>query len=277
LFVLSASACAAQMTPVFLSHVLVVVDQASYEGIRHSKELGMLAKVDERTVEPSCGGWTACYIAGRQTTLEILAAGQSMEEEPLRVGRSGIGFGYSGEAGARDIERRLSFAFGNRVTLRTLAKQTLRSSFPWYSEIDVESGADRVLSTWFYELSPGFLIARYPEANGAHVLEHQQYFAAHTLPNQLLDDIVGVTLALNPAETSLLAAGLKAVGWTVCPLTDKTVVNGPGITISLIPSSGRDGIQEVEFRLKRSNPNEDIRIGKIELKLAGETGFLKLQ
>ena len=244
-FALFTSACAAQMPPVFLSHVLVVVDPVSYKEIVHSNELGKLAAAGEMTVEANLGKWTAFYITCHQTIIEILAAERALDNEPLRVGRSGIGLGFTDKAGGREIEKRLRKEFGGRVSLRVLTHQTRQAAIPWFSEIDVDGGGGGILSTWFYELSPGFLIARYPGAHEGRALDSQQYFAARPTENQLLDDVVGITLALNPGESSLLAAELGAVGWTVNPSKDRTVVNGPGATISLIPPGGRNGIQEI--------------------------------
>jgi|CZKI01.1.fsa_nt_gi hypothetical protein len=262
------------MTPVFLSHVYVVIDPASYEAIRHSAEIRALASAKEKTVDPSHGGWTAFYITGRQTAIEILVAGSTSAGDQWRLGQSGIGLGYGDAGGTPYIEKRLRATFGEKVMLEA-GKSETPGVVPWLIEIDVEGDGSDVLSTWFTEIAPGYLVARYPGAGIEHLLSHQQYLAAGFLPDRLLDDVVGLTVALNPSEASILVAELKVAGWMIRQMEEKTVISGPDIAITIIPAGSRAGIREVGLRLRRPTRRQDTSLGSAELLLDGEMGRLR--
>jgi hypothetical protein len=107
------------------------------------------------------------------------------------------------------------------------------------------------------------------------LLSHQQYLAAGFLPDRLLDDVVGLTVALNPSEASILVAELKVAGWMIRQMEEKTVISGPDIAITIIPAGSRAGIREVGLRLRRPTRRQDTSLGSAELLLDGEMGRLR--
>jgi len=270
-FSAATSSFATQMTPVFLSQVYVVVDAASYKAIRASDAIQALASAQEERVSASHGGWTGFYIVGRQTAIEILAA--SAEGDPTRPGQSGIGLAYGDAANGPVLEKRLRAALGNRANV---ARSRMRTSdlVPWLDEIDVDGGESGTLSTWFIEMSPGFLVAQYPGSRSDHGRSREQYFAAGFHPERLLDDVVGLSVALNPAETSLLVDELSLAGWTMTQDAGKTVMSGPDIAITILPAGTRSGIREARLRLRHPALRQVSPLGNAELQLDGEAGSL---
>jgi hypothetical protein len=51
---------------------------------------------------------------------------------------------------------------------------------------------------------------------------------------------------------------------------------GPDVKIRVVPAAAREGIKQVELRLRRSVPKQRIQLGNAELSLTGNTGQLVL-
>jgi hypothetical protein len=241
-----------------------VVDRASYEGLCRSDEMQSLASVAEKTVDPSRGGWKAFYVMGRQTVIQILAAGSNPGGREWRVGQSGIGLGYSGAENLAPIERRLRLVFGEKVK-----SQGGTATFPG---LDIDSDESGFLSTWFMEIIPGYFVARYPLAQLQNRVSHQQYFASSFRPDRLLDDVVGVTLALDLPEGAALIEELKVAGWLMKKDEGKTVMTGPDSAITIVPAKSRFGLREVQLRLRQPAPPKEVPLGSVELSLKGDSG-----
>jgi Family of unknown function (DUF5829) len=265
------------MAPVFLSQVCVVVDQASYDALRHSDEIRALASAAEETVGASRGKWTAFYIMGRQTVIQILSAGANHGGPRRRLGQSGIGLGYIGAENLAPTEKRLRLVFGGRVKSGGVARKTPYGDVSWFPELDVDGKDSDVLSTWFMEITPGYLLARYPGAHVEDLLSRQQYIATSFRPDRLLDDVVGVTLALDQSEASVLIGELGVAGWTLRKTAGETVMTGPDAAITIVPADLRFGLREVELRLRRPAPQKETALGSAGLLLKGETGRLSFQ
>jgi hypothetical protein len=274
LFISLASVCSAQLSPVFLSHVYVVIDRVSYDAIRHSKEIRALASVEEKTLAVGKAEWTAFFITGRQTVIEILAAGPRPSGGEWRLGQSGIGLANVDADGMAHTEKRLRTLFGDKVRVRADTRKTSAGDVPWFPEIVVEGSESDALSTWFTEVHPGYFVARYPAPNNGRSPNRDEWFATAFLADHLLDDVVGLTVALNPAESAVLIDELKVAGWMMHQWDDKTVMSGPDVAITIVPTRSRAGIRQAELRLRRPVARQETALAVAKLVLDGEMGHL---
>ena len=172
------------------------------------------------------------------------------------------------------MEKRLRLAFGNKVKPEGGARKTPRGDLLSFPEIDIDGSESDVQSTWFMEIAPGYFVARYP---GAHVEDppsREQYFATNFRPDRLLDDVVGVTLALNPPEASVLIEELKVAGWMMHKTEGNAVMTGPDAAITIVPGGVRFGLHEIELRLRHPARQKEISMGSVGLSLRGDTGRL---
>lgn len=273
LFLLYASACcAAPSTPVFLCQVYVVVDRESFDAIRNAPDVRALAGFWEDS-DASDGGWGSFYLMGRQTAIEVLAAGRAPDGEQATLGQSGIGLGYSDPSGTPYFEKRLRSAFGDKVRVVPAIEEGPGQA-PIPAEIDVDRGATDILSTWFMETSPGYLVARLPSSQSERPSGHRHLLAARFLPNSLLDDVVGLTVALSSSEASLLIGELSVAGWTSRRTSGMTMITGPDVRITVVAAGSRAGIREAELRLRRTVERKITPLGDAQLQLDGEAGRL---
>lgn len=92
------------------------------------------------------------------------------------------------------------------------------------------------------------------------------------LPDRPLDNVVGLTAALNPTEMAQLATELELVGWAVQRGGGGFVAVGPDVKLTVVPAGARPGIQQAELRLRRSVPKQEITLGSTKLLLEGKAG-----
>ena len=122
------------------------------------------------------------------------------------------------------------------------------------------------------EIDPGFLAAKHPGEPIEHPLGREQYMKWRFLPDHPLDDVVGLTAALDPADTAQLATELELVGWSVRRRANGFVAVGPDVKLTVVPAGSRAGIQQVELRLRQSVLRQQIELGSAKLLLEGTTG-----
>ena len=83
---------------------------------------------------------------------------------------------------------------------------------------------------------------------------------------------MGLTAALDPADTAQLATELELVGWSVRRRANGFVAVGPDVKLTVVPAGSRAGIQQVELRLRQSVLRQQIELGSAKLLLEGTTG-----
>jgi hypothetical protein len=132
------------------------------------------------------------------------------------------------------------------------------------------------MATWVMEVDPGYLAAKHPESRVRDPLSRQQYNSWDFRSDQTLDNVVGLTLALNQEKTSELATELGLFGWSVHRTGAGFFAVGPDVKIRVVLAGAHAGIQQVELRFRRPVPKQTIQLGNAELRLAGNTGQLVL-
>jgi hypothetical protein len=258
--------------PVFLSHFWIALDQATYDALRSSSQVAALGAVREQKVVAGSENWSGFYWTARQTYMEFFGAA-ALPDETL-VGDCGIGLSVETQGGVAAVAERLRTVFGDRIEIDKQVRTTATGDTPWYTSTHLKE--PQTTAMWVMELDPGYLAARHPEAPVQDPLSRQQERSWDFRPDQTLDNVVGLTLALDKEKTSELATQLGLFGWSVHRTGTGFVAVGPEVKIRVVPATARGGIKQVELRLRRSVPKQRIQLGNAELRLAGNTGQLIL-
>jgi len=244
-----ASACSGdRLPPVFLSHFYVTLDQASYDALRSSPELAALSKVAETHVAAGSRKWTGFYIYGRQTYMEFFGAVAA--PEGMRLGDAGLGLAVEEVAGVGTIASRLRTVFGGRVKVEPAHRTTAAGVIPWFTAASVENPKVEGLNTWFMETDPGYLAAMHPGSRIERPLGREEDLAWRFIPDRPLDNVVGLTAALNSSDMAQLAAELELAGWAVRRGSGGFVAVGPDAKITVVVAGARAGLQQAELRLR---------------------------
>jgi hypothetical protein len=267
-----ATAChAGQIGPVFLSQVCVVVDAETYRAIAHSTDIRVLASARERTADSGRGGWTAFVIAGRQTAIEILSPVSGFDGVPLRPGQSEIILGFADAGTAAWVMKGLLAAFA--LEAGTVVQNGPSGTLSEPVEVGLRRPPSHVLSAWFVQATPGFLLARYP--GPAQMTHRSQLLRSDFRPEQTFDDVVGLTVNLDDLEATAVIKQLKAGGWEARPKGGDTTVKGPDVSVDIVPSAGPEGVAAIEFRLRHPAVRRETLLGHALLQVEGERGRLR--
>ncbi len=256
--------------PELLTHFYVALDPTSYDALRSSPQVAALAAGKENNVVAGNRKWTGFYVYGRHTYMEFFGA-QALPTD-MRPGDTGLGLTVEEAGGVTAIAARLRTIYGDRVEVDTTPSTSPTGDIPWFTSTDIKSAGPEAMSTWFMEIDPGFLAAKHPGDPIEHPLSREQYMKWRFLPDHPLDDVVGLTAALDPADTTQLATELELVGWSVRRLAKGFVAVGPDVKLTVVPAGSRAGIQQVELRLRQSVHRQKIELGSAKLLLEGTTG-----
>lgn len=267
---LAAAFPADRLPPVYLTHFFVTLDQASYDALRTSPQVAALGATEEKHTVAGSRNWTGFYIQGRQTYMEFFGA--AAIPEGMRLGETGLALTVEESGGVAAVAERLRTAFGDKVETGNTVATLAGGNVPWFNSVSLKNDGPAPISIWFMEIDPGFLAAKHPGAHIGHPLSRQEYLSWKFLPDHPLDNIVGLTAALNPSNTSQLGTELELAGWTVQRNSGGFVATGPEMKLAVVPAREREGIQQVELSLRHSVPEQKIELGSTELLLKGNTG-----
>jgi hypothetical protein len=256
--------------PAFLNHVWIALDQATYDALRSSSQVAALGAVKEQQVVAGDQRWSGFYWTARQTYIEFFGAA-ALPDETL-VGDCGIGLSVETQGGVAADAERLRSVFGDRIEIENQVRTTETGDIPWYTSVHLKESETTAM--WVMELDPGYLAARHPEATVTDPLSRQQERSWDYHPDQTLDNVVGLTLALDEEKASELATQLGLIGWSIHRTQGGILAVGPEVTISVVPAGARRGVKQVELRLRRSVAKQRIQLGAAELHLAGMVGQL---
>jgi Family of unknown function (DUF5829) len=255
---------------VFLSHFYVALDASSFDALRNSSEVQTLAHVVERHTVAGKDEWTGLYIQGRQTYMEFFGA-QNLPDG-MHEGDTGLGLTVEREGGVEAIAAHLRTVFGERVEITATPRSTSTGTIPWFTSTQVKSDAPESMETWVMENDRNYLAAVHPGDNIKDPFSREQSLSWVFLADRQLDDVIGITAALKPAEIAQLATELKLIGWPVRTRGKSFVSSGPDLQLVILPAGARKGIVEVDLRLRRSVPKQTITLGHVQLFLEGNTG-----
>jgi len=255
---------------VFLNHFWIALDQATYDALRTSHQVAALGAAKEQKVVAGDQNWSGFYWMARQTYMEFFGAAALPDDTQL--GDCGIGLSVETPGGVAVLAERLRTAFGDRIETDKQVRTTPTGEIPWYTAAHFKE--PQTTAVWVMELDPGYLAARHPETPVRDPLSRQQERFWDYRPDQILDNVVGLTLALRQEDASQLATQLELFGWSVRPTGAGFLATGPEVEIRVVPAGTRTGIKEVRLHLRRPVPRQTLPLGKAELRLAGATGQL---
>ena len=260
--------------PVYLSHLYVVLDPASYDAILASPAIHSLADTRQNHIDASNGSWTGIYITAKHTYIELFSSKQPPPESG--EGRTGVGLQVETSGGVHAVADRLRTSFGSRAKLDEESfKQADGRMVRAFSIVEVEAGkTPSALELWVMENDPAFLRAKHPEARIDDPLTRLRYNAWHYEPELALEDIVGVRAALAPAEMAELEIQLRASGWAIERRGDGFIARGPDITFDIVPAGKRAGIRELSLRMSHAVSKQSVSLGLARLQLDGMEGHL---
>jgi hypothetical protein len=259
--------------PAPLNHVYITVDSATYRALRNSPFVRQqIAPTEERTTRRADTIYTGLYLYGRNTYVEFFDAGK----DPARdLGDSGIAFGVDQPGGLAEARQRLAGVIPvmSRVVTRSLGGKEI----PWFTAVNRLGPPDPAASTWVMEYDPRFLQQWKPaaakDANGVsreQVL--RRYTSVLSKPPQrpYLVDVIGVEVAADEAARTRLREMCRALGYRVSTDGRVTVLEGPDLTLWLVPQAGRKrGIQSLTLRTDGAPDRVEYALGNATLHFSG--------
>jgi Family of unknown function (DUF5829) len=245
---------------VFLNHLSVVLDAATAHDLATNGFLkDTFAAVSQKANVSNDGKrWSATYVYGERTYLEAYEAGPAQGE----AGSSGIAFGVEHQGDAARLVLPLADAGGEATVVLRTVQGPNSAQVPWFYQLRVFYRTDPPSNTsrWVMEYQKDFLRTVEPGKDG---ISRAQMAARFQEKNRLVKDIVGATVALSDREMERFLKEVQVYGWAVRTEGPKHIATGPGMTLTLIPSTaGVKGLTEVRFQLVRKGvPAQTLHFG----------------
>jgi len=214
-----------------LNYLYLTLDAETFEAISESPFMrDQFCRFGESTATVvRRQGWSATYLLGENTCVELLAPGGP---EANIEGNGGICFSTVNTGDINVIYDNLRNRLGPDVRKGTRTFNTGEKNVPWFSYVSSHGGRETPpLLTWVTEQDASFRDAL--GYRSSHQTTPPGVEAAATAQDKtesdmrLLRDITGVTLVLTEAELDRLAAELSAYGYTRGQAGELTVFSGP--------------------------------------------------
>jgi Family of unknown function (DUF5829) len=261
---------------VFLNHVYVVLDEASFEAVRASSFLReRFARIDRGlpSFDPPRPDDQAWYVRGENTYLEIFGPRNRYGEAP---GRVGVGFGVERPGALLDL-----FVASQREGLAVaydlgFVDFDVERPFPWKYNLTVKAEAPGArFAFWTAEYHPALTATLFPGRPSAGGIRRRDFLAPNYKPLRLFRDVVGLRLALAPPSFDALTRHLRAAGYRARSAGGAVAMEGPGVTITLEPAPAvAEGLRALELRLNAapSAAEAEHTLGASSIRLAAEQG-----
>jgi hypothetical protein len=271
---------AARPAPVFLNHLYVVPDRATYEALERSEFLReSFAVFEQRDTVRTDTSYTGLYLYGAHTYFEFLPPGAA----GLSEGSSGLAFGLEA-AGASEILARALEERGVKSALFPVTRARAGAQVPWFRMLGVEMPA-APLRLFVMEYDPTFLANWHhglaPAGGGitrAAVLERYaaalQRSEARSQPP--LADVTEVRLALDGAQRERVLAFGAAARYEVEAGAGAWTVHAPGFRLVLRSSEEPGGITGFTMNLRQPLERQPLRLGKAVLSFRGSRAEFEL-
>lgn len=235
---------------VVLNHAYLVVDEKTYRDIAASDFLNNeFAGFAKRTTKTGEGRtWSGTYLYGERTYLEFFPPGALDTSETC-----GIGFGVEESDGIKVVRERLARLAGKPVELTLKTRLRDQHKIPWFYVTGLPAVSGATLETWVMEYHPEYLPTWNPVfPAGADPLSRRAYLADRYKPDRLLQEIFGLTVALEEDEGKRLRDQLVALGYAVSPIAGGHLARGAGLEIVFLPATAEaSGIIDVRMTLNR--------------------------
>jgi hypothetical protein len=264
---------AMRAAPVFLNHVYMVPDAATYEALRTCEFLRELAVFEERETVRSDGSYRGLYLYGRRTYFEFLPPGAA----GLTEGASGIALGLERfnqtDGFTTQLQARGIAAEGSGI-MRQLDDQQV----PWFHLLGIEMPAGP-LTLFSMEYAPRFLERWHPGPTPAGIAR-ADVLARYAAVLRTVDapaplgDVSEVRLALDDAQRERLLAVCAVAGHEVEPGTDSWTIHGPQLRLAVQRASAPGGVTGLGLTLRSPLDREPLELGQMRLEFHGSTAEL---
>jgi Family of unknown function (DUF5829) len=245
---------------VLLNHLSVVLDAATAHDLGTNAFLkDTFAAVSQKNNVSNDGKrWTGTYLYGEHTYLEVYEAGAAQGEP----GSSGIALGVERPGDVSRLVLPLADAGGEATVVLRTVQGPSGAQVPWFYQLRVFYRSDPPSNTsrWVMEYQKDFLRTVEPGKEG---ISRAQMAARFQQKGRLLKDIVGATVALSEREMERCLKELQVYGWAVRTEGQGRLATGPGVTLTLIPSTASvKGLTEVRFQLvKKGASAQTVHFG----------------
>jgi hypothetical protein len=239
-----------------LNHCYRVLDSATYRAIEESGFLRReFAVVETRTTVRADRTYTGLYLYGAHTYFEFFDVARGTMGEP---GHSGLAFGVDEPGGLQRVEAQLGPE--SPMETVTITRQLGDRQVPWFLSMAPASAPSSALSLWFMEYHPEFLAGWRPEAGDGEtgirrdqVLRRYAATLPHAPPHPSLQDVVGLTIALDLPARRFLAGLCRLLGYQSRADGESTLLEGPDFALRLVPeTASARGIREMALRVRRA-------------------------
>ena len=243
-----------------LNHLSVVLDVATAHDVATNAFLkDAFASVSQKSNVSNDGKrWSGTYLYGERTYVEAYEAGPAQGEP----GSSGIAFGVERPGDVSRLVVPLADVGGEATVVLRTVQGPSGGQVPWFYQLRVFYRSDPPSNTsrWVMEYQKDFL--RTVE-KGKDGITRAQMAARFQEKNRLLKDIIGATVALSDREMERFLKELQVYGWSVRTEGTTHVAKGPGMTLTLLPSTpGQKGLTEVRFQLvKKGVSAQTVHLG----------------
>jgi hypothetical protein len=242
----------AMSDPIYLNHLFITVDDATFASINDSSFVrDELANFVAKTTKTGSGeAWTGLYLHGSETYLEIFRASPTQSN----LGESGIGFGVDKSGELKSVERRLRALFGSKVksTLKTRLLNDQKA--PWFHYLFVESDEERIktLDNWIMEYDKNYLTAFYPDkAMTADTTSRKIHQSFRFDKKKLMMDIKEISVELNEIEHAEFLSHLRAYNMQCTTSRFAAKCNGNAVSFMLDQTEVSRGVTRIVFSLSQ--------------------------
>jgi hypothetical protein len=273
---------AAREASVFLNHVYLVVDQATYDAVSSSEFMQRaLGVFEERETVRADMSYAGLYFYGERTYFELLRPDTA---GGFAVGGTGVAFGVERAGAMKDVAAELEGSgiqsFGSAIT-----RDAAGEPVPWFDILGVEKPHVRSrLSLFAMEYDPRFLATWHPELapegggiSRADVLER---YAARlqrleTRHGTLMQDVTEVRLTVDAEERARLFALCGALGYRVEEEGQTAICHGPDFRLVVRTGAEPGGVTGLKLALRRPVEAHSVRLGNAVLSFEGNVATLE--
>jgi hypothetical protein len=259
------------LPPVYLNHFYAVLDSATYRALEESPFWrNRFAPNERRTTVRTDQTYTGLYFYGINTYFEFFDVANSPRPE---VGDFGIAFGVDVAGGIDTLKARLGAEL--LVASDPITRLYRGEQIPWFfmgtfASLPYESRT----STWLMEYHPAFLAKWNPRpgsaekgraeertAGGIQRRDVLRRYADVLEPNKdpYLEDVVGLTVAVEPLIRDLFVALLGRIGYEAQAGENGAVeLRGPDFALRILTvegGPGRGGVRQISMRTGRALPS----------------------
>jgi hypothetical protein len=252
---------------VLLNHFYLVLDSQTFEDIKKNDFLRKeFAPFENRRTIRTDRSYSGIYFYGANTYFEFFDAAEAAPRG-LKEGDSGLAFGVE-NPNAFDVLRNRAVP-GIKFHQTTITRQYGDDMLPWFYELEP---VDFPFRTFVMLYNPSFLSRWNPSSTATantgvtrkEFLERYKSILEEKPKDPLLQDVVGVTLALPPEILQKLSRIYAAWGMRRHGKGDQVSLDAQQFLIRLIPETDTArGIQEVDLRLNAAAKElQPVHFGK---------------